>query len=133
MSTVFYLFVASHDPRALLLVVLLLRQRYLPEPWCVILYLDEAVLLDACDDRCQVRRRPLEVDEEDLEWPLSLVVGLVKHRHALNLVVVDDVVEDLANLLRRATIKSIADAERRDSGSRSGRHSGLLRCSLSKD
>jgi hypothetical protein len=39
-------------------------------------------------------------------------------------------------LLRSAAIKSIADAERRDSGhsgSRSGRHSGLLRCSLSKD
>jgi hypothetical protein len=38
-------------------------------------------------------------------------------------------------LLRRASIKSIADAERRNSGhsgSRSGRHIGLLRCSLSK-
>jgi len=121
-STDFYLFVASHDARPLLLLDLLLRQRYLPEPWCVVLYLDEAVLLDACHDRCQVRRCPLEVDEEDLEWPLSRVVGLVKHRYALDLVVVDDVVEDLANLFRSAAIKSIADAERRNSG-HSGRHS----------
>ena len=137
MSTAFYLFVASHDPRALLLVLdlvvldlLFLRERYLPEPWCVVLYLDEAVLLDACDDRCQVRRCPLEVDEEDLEWPLSRVVGLVKHGHTLDLVVVDDIVENFANLLRRAAVKSIADAERRNHG---GRHIGLLRCSVSKD
>jgi hypothetical protein len=34
-------------------------------------------------------------------------------------------------LLRRASIKSIADAERRDI--HGGRHSVLLRCSLSKD
>jgi hypothetical protein len=135
-STDFYLFVASHDARALLLVrlilhLLLLREGYLPEPWCVVLYLDEAVLLDACDDRYQVRRCPLEVDKEDLEWPLSRVVGLVKHRHVLDLVVVDDVVEDFADLLRRASIKSIADAERRNN--HGGRHIGLLRCSLSKD
>ena len=125
-STDFYLFVASHDPRALWLIVLnlLLGESYLPEPWCVVFYLDETVLLDACHDRCQVSRCPLEVDEEDLEWPLSLVIGLVKHRHALDLVVVDDIVEDLANLLRRAAVKSIADAERRNSGSGShgGRH-----------
>lgn len=134
MSTDFYLFVASHDARALLLVLLdllLLRQRYLPEPWGVVLYLDEAVLLDACDDRCQVRRRPLEVDEEDLEWPLSRVVGLVKHRHVLDLVVVNDIVKDVPDLLRCASIKSIADAERRNI--HGGRHIGLLRCSISKN
>jgi hypothetical protein len=36
-------------------------------------------------------------------------------------------------LLRRASIKSIADAERRNRSGHGGRHSGLLRCSLSKD
>ena len=125
-STAFYLFVAFHDARALWLVVLLdlfLGKSYLPEPWRVIFYLDESLRFDASDDRFQVRRCPLEVDKEDLEWPLSCVVGLVQHRHALDLVVVDDVVEDFGHLLRRAAIKSIADAERRNRGSRSG-HGG---------
>ena len=135
-STDFYLFVASHDARALLLRLvvlldLLLGESYLPEPWRVILYLDEAVLLDALDDRIQVSRCPFEVDEEDLERPLSRVVGLVKSCNALDLVVVDDVVEDFRHLLRRAAIKSVADAERRNR--HSGRHSGLLRYSFSKD
>ena len=127
-STDFYLFVASHDPRALWLVLLvllnllnlLLGKSYLPEPRCVVFYLDEAVLLDALDDRVQVSRCPLEVDEEDLEWPLSRVVGLVKSCHALNLVVVDDVVEDFGHLLRRAAIKRVADTERRND--HGGRH-----------
>lgn len=119
MSTDFYLFVASHDPRALwlvllVLVVLLLGESYLPEPWRVVFYLDEALRFDARDYRCQVSRCPLEVDEEDLEWPLSRVVGLVEHRDALDLVVVNDVVEDFGNLLGRAAIKRVADAERRN-------------------
>jgi len=120
-STTFYLFVASHDARPLLLLVLLLGECYLPEPRCVVFYLDEALGLDARDDRCQVRRCSLEVDEEDLEWPLSRVVGLVKTSNALDLVVVDDVVENLANLLGSAAVKSIANAERRN-GRSSGRH-----------
>jgi len=111
-STAFYLFVASHDPRSLWLVVLdlLLGESYLPEPWCVIFYLDEALRFDALNNRIQVSRCPLEVDEEDLEWPLSRVVGLVQHRDALDLVVVDDIVEDFSHLLRRAAIKRVADA-----------------------
>ena len=135
-STDFYLFVASHDARALLLRLvvllgLLLGESYLPEPWRVILYLDEAVLLDALDDRIQVSRCPFEVDEEDLERPLSRVVGLVKSCNALDLGVVDDVVEDFRHLLRCAAIKSVADAERRNG--HGGRHSGLLRYSFSND
>jgi len=123
-STAFYLFVASHDARSrwlVLLDLLPLRQSYLPEPRPIILYPDEALLVDASNDCCQFIRCPLEVDEEDLEGAAGLIVRLVESRHIVDFVVVNDVVEDLGDLLRRATIKSIADAERRN-GNIGGRH-----------
>jgi hypothetical protein len=118
-STFFYLFVAFHDARSrwLVLDLLPLRECYLPEPRSIILYPDEALLVDASDDCCQFIRCPLEVDEEDLEWASGLVIRLVESRHIVNLIIVNDVVEDLGDLLRRATIKSIADAERRNGNS----------------
>ena len=123
-STAFYLFVAPHDARGhLLLLLLLFGESYLPVPLIVVRYLDKALPLDALNDCCQFIRCPLEVDEEDLEGPPGLVVGLVESRHTVDLVIVNDVVEDLGDLLLRAAIKSVADAERRNSGnSRSGRH-----------
>ena len=123
-STAFYLFVASHNARSLLLncLLLLLRQSYLPEPRRIVLYLDEPFSLDARDDACQLIRCPLEVDEEDLKRALSRVVCLVEYLDAVDLVVVDDVVENLGDLLFSAAVKSVSDAERRNSGSSGGRH-----------
>lgn len=120
MSTAFYLFVASHDARSrwlVLLDLLPLCECYLPEPRPVVLYPDEALLVDASDDCCQFIRCPLEVDEEDLEWAPGLIVRLVESRHVVDFIIVNDIVEDLGDLLRRATIKSIADAERRNGNS----------------
>jgi len=118
-STVFYLFIASHNPRSLLLldVDLLLRESYLPEPRPVVLNPDELFLLDARDDAGQLIRCPLEVDEEDLERSPSRGVCLVENLDVVDLVVVNDVVEYLGNLLDRTAVKSVTDAERRNRGS----------------
>jgi len=111
-STAFYLFIATHDARSPLLLLLLpLRECYLPEPVCVVCHPDEALLIDTRDDCCQFIGCPLEVDEEDLEWPSGLVVGLVESCDVVDLVIVNHVVEDLGDLLLRAAIKSVADAE----------------------
>ena len=127
---IFYLFVASHDARSLFLDFLLLDflfflflcKSYLPEPRCVVLDLDESFFLDARDDACQFIRCSLEVDEEDLEWATGRSVRLVEHLHIVDFVVVDDVIEDLGNLLDSAAVKSIPNAERRNSGNSGGRH-----------
>ena len=121
MSTVFYLFVVRHNTRPLLLrlVILLLGKRYLPIPCAVILDLEEAFLLDARNCRRKIVCYLFEVNEEYLEWPPRRSVGLFDDMNAVNVILVENNIKYLGNLLDRATVNSVGDAERRN---RDGRH-----------